>query len=415
MKKTIKIVIIALAVLLIVGITAGVIVFEHFYGKMNYETVDLSNTDFHPDSGWDIDPQDSDREIEESTAADNTSASDATETPDDTSSGEVISSETAGSKETTPAATTVEEIISTITTFEEASNFNPDDIPHTPVGSDVMNILVIGTDAIKDTSNGRSDAMIVVSINPTQKRIVLTSFMRDTYVYISDAKEFNKINSAHSYGGVGTLIKTFQENFGIKIDKYCRAKYADFVKVFELLGGLDMTLNLAEIKYVNDGLINDPNLQKIYKNCKNEGFKLTVTKSIPEASADKEIHLNADALFIYARARKLSGGDYKRTERQRDVLTFAFNKVKDLSLGQLVGILDKCLPLITTDMTRTDCLSFIWNAPTYSKYEIVSTRLPMDGYFIDTWEPSGHKTSWLEIKSDKKDEMMQKWAAIIND
>lgn len=407
MKKTIKIVIIALAALLIIGIVAGVWAFEHFYGRMNYQTIDPNNTNFTPDSDWDVDPYDSDRDDY------NTSFEDSATGTEDTLSPETDNNTTDTVDTTeTDTATTITDII---TTIGDVSSTEVNNVPLIPTGGDVMNILVIGTDALNDTSNGRADCVIIVSINPSKNRIVLTSIMRDTYVSISDAGKSNKINAAHSFGGAGTLIKTIQENFGIKIDKYCRAKYADFVKVFEHLGGLDMTLTLAEIKYVNDGLKNDPNLQQIYKNFKNEGFDLTVTDSIPTDMAGKEIHLNADALFIYARARKLSGGDYKRTERQRDVLNLAFQKVKDLGATQLISLLDKCLPYITTDLTRTDCLSFIWNAPAYSKFEIESTRLPMDGYFIDTWGPSNHTTSWLEIISSKKAEMMQKWASIVND
>lgn len=397
MKKGLKIAIIIVAALLVAVVVTGGVLFEHFYGRMNYETVDLSNTDYTPDSDWDVDPDERDDETEPSvTSADETSGEDSS-APADVTTTDV----------------TTEEITTALITTEATIDFG--DIPNIPMGKDVMNILVIGTDALTATANGRSDAMIIVSINPAKDRIVLTSIMRDTYAYIPDSKTSNKINAAHAYGGAATLIKTIQENFGIHIDKYCRAKYADFVKVFEYVGGLDMTLNLAEIKYVNDGLKNDPNLQTIYKACKDEGFGLTVTESIPESSADQLIHLNADALFIYARARKLSGGDYKRTERQRDVLVTAFNKVKNMSPTQMVSLLDKCLPFITTDMSRTDCLTFIWNAPTYAKYEIQSTRLPMDKYFIDTYEPSGHKTSWLEIIASKKNEMMQKWAAIVND
>lgn len=319
------------------------------------------------------------------------------------------------SPSTMPQETTLPEVITTIPhTFEEISvDFG--DIPNIPMEEGITNILLIGTDALNNTSNGRSDCMIIASINPAKSRVVLTSIMRDTYVKISDAGTSNKINASHAYGGTPTLIKTIQENFGIEIHKYCRAKYSDFVKVCEYLGGLDLTLTLAEIRYINDGLKNDPHMQTIYKNCKNEGFNLTVTSSIPENMAGKEIHLNADALFVYARARKLAGGDYKRTERQRTVVTLALNKIKNLSAGQLAALMDKCLPFITTDLTRSDCLKFIWNAPTYAKYDIASTRLPMDGYFIDTYVSSGGKTSWLEIKSAKKDEMMKKWASIVND
>ena len=407
MKKGLKIAIIIVAAILVAVVITGAVLFEHFYGRMNYETVDLSNTNYTPDSDWDIDPDERGDETypyygetePPATSADDTTGED--------------SSAPATTAEVTTQEVTTEEITTALITTEATVDFG--DIPNIPMGKDVMNILVIGTDALTATANGRSDAMIIVSINPAKNRIVLTSIMRDTYAYNPDSKTSNKINAAHAYGGAATLIKTIQENFGIHIDKYCRAKYADFVKVFEYLGGLDMTLTLEEIRYVNDGLKYDPNLQTIYASCKEEKFDLTVTDSIPESSADQLIHLNADALFIYARARKLSGGDYKRTERQRDVLVTAFNKVKSMSPAQMVSLLDKCLPFITTDMTRTDCLTFIWNAPTYAKYEIQSTRLPMDKYFIDTYEPSGHKTSWLEIIASKKDEMMQKWASIVND
>lgn len=428
--KTAIIIVSVLAALAVIGLVSANLIIKHYYNRMNHETVDLSDTNYQSDP-----PKVEETEDPNDTVATEYGEEDYTVSPDKTGKTTEAPTSPADSdpaESGKPGSETVE-VTTTV-----------NDPPKDP---GFMNILVIGTDAIGNTLNGRSDAIIVVSINPEQKRIVLTSIVRDTLVHISynNANNdypnglYDKINASHSLGGTALLIKTIKENFGIDIDRYVKAKYADFVKVFENVGGLDISLSKKEIEYVNDGLLNDPNLQEIYRACEAEGFKLTKSGQISTSLAGQRIHLNADALFIYSRARKIvydkndpncagteieKSADWGRTERQRLVISRTAEKVKG-NILMVPGLLDKCLPLITTDLTLDECQYFANNALKYLSYDIVKYNLPFNNSKYFEYRainkqgellPAGASgTSVVYIKPENKDTMMTTWFSLIYD
>ena len=108
--------------------------------------------------------------------------------------------------------------------------------------SDVLNILLVGSDhgAIKGDS-GRSDSIMIATINFKTKELKLTSLMRDMYVEIP-GHGHNKLNAAYAYGGVELLYQTIAENFNIKIDNYCVVDFKTFEKVINKVGGIEISL-----------------------------------------------------------------------------------------------------------------------------------------------------------------------------
>lgn len=297
-----------------------------------------------------------------------------------------------------------------------------------PVDSNIMNILILGTDALTKTANGRSDSMIVVTINLAKKRIVLTSIQRDLYVHIpyNTAEHpdgvWNKINSAHNFGNIALLEKTIDENFGIHIDRYIKARYADFVRVYQLLGGVEISLSQKEIEYINDGLANDPSMQEIYQAFAAEGFALNHTGELPLDIVGKKTTLNSDALFIYARARKVvynkndpacagteivNSNDTGRTDRQRLILMRTMEKVKSMSLYKQMKLLNECLPVVTTDLTFEEFRYFVTHAASLAKYEVVEARFPCSG----SWDygHTGGGTSILVIIDGGYEKIQTYW------
>ena len=130
----------------------------------------------------------------------------------------------------------------------EAGSISPDD---ENVVSDVMNILLVGSDIRPDEETGRSDTMILVSINQSTKRIVATSFLRDTYVKIPIKNEFHKLNAAYAYGGMELLYKTLEYNYGITIDNYVAVDFLSFIDAIDVLGGLDVQVYEDELYWFN--------------------------------------------------------------------------------------------------------------------------------------------------------------------
>ncbi|MDO4748506.1 MAG: LCP family protein, partial [Eubacteriales bacterium] len=116
----------------------------------------------------------------------------------------------------------------------------------------VLNILLFGQDAHGSGENdyGRSDTIILLSLDNLHKKIKLTSFQRDTYVTVPGYGD-GKLNSAFSLGGVPLAVEMIEANFGIQVDKYACVDFNSFRKIVNVLGGVDIELSIDEIEYIN--------------------------------------------------------------------------------------------------------------------------------------------------------------------
>lgn len=230
----------------------------------------------------------------------------------------------------------------------------------------VMNILLMGTDARENNERGRSDSMILVSINKETKQIIMTSFLRDMYVAIPGIGN-SRLNHAYAYGGADLAVDTVEQNFKIKIDRYAQINFASFVELVDDVGGVEIDISDEELKYLNN-----------YLNQINELEGGTPTENITSAGTHK---LDGRQALAYSRIRYV-GTDFGRTERQRTVLTKVFQKAKGMSLSEIDDLADKLLPLVTTNLTETEIFSLIIKSPSYLNYSLKSCRIPDD----DTWE-----------------------------
>ncbi|MDO5124860.1 MAG: LCP family protein [Ruminococcus sp.] len=243
-----------------------------------------------------------------------------------------------------------------ITSLEEQikANFNKEGLMES---KDVMNILLLGTDARTNNERGRSDSMILVSINKQTKQIVMTSFLRDIYLTIPGI-ETTRLNHAYAYGGADLVIKTIEQNFKIKIDKYAQIDFTSFVNVIDAVGGVDLEITAEEAQY----------MPKYIDQIGGSGADYV--------SAGKQ-HLNGKQALAYSRIRYV-GTDFGRTERQRKVLEQVFIKAKKLDIGELDDLMDKLLPNVTTNLTEWDLYKLILKSPSYFKFDLKQCRVPID-------------------------------------
>lgn len=239
------------------------------------------------------------------------------------------------------------------------------------VVSDVYNILLVGSDARPDDSVGRSDTMILVSINKETKRIVATSFLRDTYVKIPIKNEFHKLNAAYAYGGIELLFETLQYNYGITVDKYVAVDFLSFIDAIDILGGLDVQVYEDELYWFNQ-YIHASNLLV-------EPPEREHSDYVDSADGSYQ-HLNGKQALAYARFRYVGNGDFTRTDRQRRVVQEIFNKVKTMDIPTVIKLLDEIIPQITTNLDTNECLELIAMLPDISKYEIVSWHIPDEDF-----------------------------------
>ena len=114
----------------------------------------------------------------------------------------------------------------------------------------VVNILLIGSDSRTAGDEGRSDAMILLSISDKTRTIHMTSLLRDMYVDIP-GREGNRLNAAYSFGGPELLLETVKQNLGIDVNRYAVVNFQAFANLVDAVNGVDMELTNDEVKWVN--------------------------------------------------------------------------------------------------------------------------------------------------------------------
>lgn len=222
---------------------------------------------------------------------------------------------------------------------------------------DILNIMLIGQDARPGETRARSDVMILVTVNKQEKTLTLTSFLRDLYVQIPGYSN-NRMNAAFAWGGMSLLDSTLETNFGVTVDGNFEVNFEEFASVIDLLGGVDVELTANEASVVN--------------------------KSVGYSGVGSGMqHLNGDQALAYARIRKLDS-DFGRTNRQRKVLTALFEKFKNSDLDTLMSLMNEVLPLLTTDLSKSEILSYAAEVlPMLSQLTLTSQRIPADGAYVD--------------------------------
>lgn len=167
----------------------------------------------------------------------------------------------------------------------------------TPAETRTLDLLIFGTDRRPgESGNGRSDIIMVVSVNPETGQIKLASILRDTWVSIP-GHGWDRINAAYSYGGIELATQTVNEVFGLTIQNYVVLEFDDLEAIIDRIGGVDVPLTKQEIRFINR---DDPNVQ------------------IPVEEGT--YHINGTQALVHCRNRWTGEGDFERTQRQRDVL-----------------------------------------------------------------------------------------------
>ncbi|MCH5281282.1 MAG: LCP family protein [Lachnospiraceae bacterium] len=231
----------------------------------------------------------------------------------------------------------------------------------------VFNILLIGYDEREGVGGKRSDSMILLSINRDSKELIATSIMRDIYVEIPGHGS-NRINAAYAYGGEELLVKTIEQNFRIKINRYVSVDFFVFIDIVDKLGGVEIEVKDEEVETMN-GYINDLN------------FLLVNFKDTDCLSEGGMYLLNGKQALAYSRIRYVGDADFERTKRQRRVLEQIFYKIKECNLTEMNELLEVLLPEVTTDLTEGEVISLMLNMNTYKKYALVEHRIPYDGTY----------------------------------
>ena len=223
----------------------------------------------------------------------------------------------------------------------------------------VVNIMLVGQDRRPGEGRQRSDSMILVTFNKVKKTITLTSFMRDSYVRIPGYKP-NKLNATYAFGGMKLLNQTLEQNFGVHVDGNVEVDFNSFEELIDLLGGVDIKLTEKDADYLN----------KAYGWSKTERKLSTGTN-----------RLDGPQALAYSRIRKIDS-DYRRTERQRKVISSLIQRYKSNSVGKMLDLLEDILPLVVTNMDKGEIVDYVMElTPMLSGASIKTLQIPAEGTF----------------------------------
>jgi len=212
--------------------------------------------------------------------------------------------------------------------------------------SKIKNIVLFGIDQTEGDI-GRSDAIIIATVDSLHKKLKLTSISRDSYVNI-EGHGYDKLNHAYAYGQEELAIKTINQTFGLDITDYAKVNFNNLKDIIDTLGGIDITVEDSELGDLN-GVISTSGRQ----------------------------HVNGTQALAYSRIRKNSGGDDSRTERQRMLLTEIFNKVSTVGILKLPSMVNDILPHVQTSLSTSEVLSLGTKVLTSGITDIEQLRFPL--------------------------------------
>ena len=231
----------------------------------------------------------------------------------------------------------------------------------------ITNIALFGTDERDSSEKGRSDAVMVLTIDTEHNKLKLSSLMRDSYVDI-DGHGKDKLNHAYAFGGPQLAIKTINKNFNLNITDYATVNFYHLQDIIDVIGGIEIDVKKEEIEEVNK-MMNELAFLGKYKPpfIKNPGLQT----------------LNGKQALAYTRTRNIGNGDFDRAARQRTVLNALFNKVTSAGVTKYPAIINSVLPMVETSLSKAEILKIGTDVLTSGLKDLEQERFPVDGYFKD--------------------------------
>ena len=220
---------------------------------------------------------------------------------------------------------------------------------------EVINVLLVGTDTRDPNAEmGRSDTMMMLSYNKTQKKSTIVSFLRDSLVEI-DGHGKTRLGHAYAYGGVGLTINTLNQTYDLDIQKYATINFDNLVSVIDEIGGVEVFISEEEAEY--------------YRQC-----------GMPDIVAG-DVTLTGSQALVHARNRTL-GSDFERTRRQRSVMYGVYRKVmSEKDPAAIMSLITYCMDYVKTNMSVTEIYELAMEVLTIENLKMQQAAIPQDGMY----------------------------------
>ena len=221
------------------------------------------------------------------------------------------------------------------------------------------NIALFGLDNRSNGSfeAGNSDVIMIASINNDTKEVRLVSVFRDTFLNVSSdgTNNFRKANYAYNKGGAEEAVRMLNRNLDLDIQDYVVVDFQAVTEAIDLLGGVEVEIDAAEAKWM-DFYINETALVTGH-----EAHSITQPGTYT---------LDGVQATSYCRIRYTAGDDFKRAQRQREVIAKMVEKAKNADLFTINKIIDSVLDDISTNFTAGEMISL---ASQLMNYELADT------------------------------------------
>lgn len=230
----------------------------------------------------------------------------------------------------------------------------------------VINVLLLGEENVYGAGRGRTDAILLVSIDLRGGDLKIVSFLRDLYVRIPGNPD-DRLNASFAYGGSKLIMETIENNFKIDIDGYVKVNFSGFMDVIDRLGGLRISLTAQESEYLNT----TDYISKVSERNTVAGYQ----------------NLTGSQVLGYCRVRYVPTAnglrdDFGRNYRHRVVLQALFDKHKEKSFPELLSIMNSCFGYVTASEglkdVAADCLQAVIEKKMFS---IETMQMPKSGHF----------------------------------
>ncbi len=227
----------------------------------------------------------------------------------------------------------------------------------------ITNIAFFGIDSRHKSDIGRSDCIIVATIDNKHDKLKISSIMRDTYVPI-DGHGNTKINHAYAYGGPELAVSTLNSVFDLGIKEFVTVDFYGLEDIIDKIGGVEIDVQQNEIKYINSYMTETANISNTEKvNVNEAGLQL----------------LNGKQAVAYSRIRYLAGGDFARTERQRTVLEAIASKFMAMDKNKALELIPDLASNVETSISVADIVKLATGVLSSNYGSIEKERYPMNG------------------------------------
>lgn len=228
--------------------------------------------------------------------------------------------------------------------------------------AEYWNIALFGLDATKPNQlykNSRSDSIMIASIHKETGEIKLVSVYRDTFLNVGNDR-YTKCNAAYSNGGADQAISMLNMNMDLNITDFVAVGYPALIGCIDALGGVWVDIDKEELKHINNyqtSIVRDVTSLANY-----EIVKVTETGTQL---------LNGLQASAYCRIRQTNGNDFKRAERQREVIKAMTEKAQSADLDTLLEVVKVVAPNVYSTFDLSDTAKMTELLKNIGKYKIV--------------------------------------------